>query len=97
MNDIVFVYARITDKDGTLAPEAVNRVTFTVEGDAEIVGDNTVLAEAGIASLLVKAGREAGAIKVSARAEGLEAGSYTLQAVKEIKITNSNGADPFQL
>ncbi|WP_018479464.1 glycoside hydrolase family 2 protein [Pontibacter roseus] len=85
VNDAVFVYASIVDANGTVVPEAVNQVTFTLEGDAELVGEASVVAEAGIATILVKAGKQAGAIHVNARADGLEAGRYTLQAtaVKE--------------
>ncbi|AKD02263.1 beta-galactosidase [Pontibacter korlensis] len=81
VNDVVFVYANVTDASGTLVPDATTPVTFTVEGDAEIVGAKTVKAEAGIAAILVKAGKQAGTIRIQAKAKGLEAGIYTLEAV----------------
>ncbi|PVY38481.1 glycoside hydrolase family 2 protein [Pontibacter virosus] len=79
VNDVVFVYASITDAKGAVVPDATNQVSFTLEGDAQIVGDSTVSAEAGIAAILVKAGKQAGSIKVQAQSQGLEAGSYTLE------------------
>ncbi|WP_181163701.1 glycoside hydrolase family 2 protein [Pontibacter mangrovi] len=84
-NDAVFVYASVTDASGTVVPDATNAVTFSVEGDAELVGPETVDAEAGIAAILVKAGKQAGPIKIQAQANGLEAASYTLEAVGENK------------
>jgi beta-galactosidase len=53
--DIVFVYAKITDKNGTLVPDATNVVSFSlIGGDAEIIGQNPVKAEAGIATILLR-------------------------------------------
>jgi beta-galactosidase len=81
VNDVVFVYASITDANGTVIPDASNQVSFTLEGDAEIVADTTVAAEAGIAAILVKAGKQPGNIKVQAQSQELQAGSYTLEVV----------------
>ncbi len=85
VNDAVFVYASVADAHGTVVPDAVNTVRFAVEGDAALVGTEVVEAEAGIAAILVKAGKQVGILKVQAQAEGLVAGSYTLEAVKEVK------------
>ncbi|KUJ61290.1 hypothetical protein AR687_13985 [Flavobacteriaceae bacterium CRH] len=53
--DMVFVYAKITDANGTVIPTATNEVTFVVnEGNAEIIGQNPVKAEAGIATVILK-------------------------------------------
>jgi beta-galactosidase len=73
-NDIVFVYATITDKNGTQIPNYCEMVKFTVIGDAEIVGENPIKAEAGIATILLKAGVKAGNIKVKAMAANLNEG-----------------------
>ncbi|WP_235861242.1 glycoside hydrolase family 2 protein [Pontibacter flavimaris] len=85
VNDAVLVYASVADEHGTVVPDAVNAVRFAVEGDAEIIGAEVVEAEAGIAAILVKAGKQAGTIKVKAQADDLEAATYTLEAVKGIK------------
>ncbi|MBD1396636.1 glycoside hydrolase family 2 protein [Pontibacter sp. JH31] len=84
-NDIVFVYASITDRNGTVVPDAMHNVTFSVEGDAEIVGEQLVQAEAGIAAIVLKAGKNAGTIRVRAQADGMKAGSYTLKSVPKEK------------
>ncbi|MDQ6470040.1 glycoside hydrolase family 2 TIM barrel-domain containing protein [Flavobacterium sp. LHD-80] len=53
--DMVFVYAKITDENGTVIPTATNEVTFALsEGNAEIIGQNPVPAEAGIATIILK-------------------------------------------
>ena len=52
-NDIVFVYADIMDKDGTIVYDAANPIEFKVTGDAEIIGQNPRMAEAGTASRIM--------------------------------------------
>ncbi|MDP3644218.1 MAG: glycoside hydrolase family 2 TIM barrel-domain containing protein [Bacteroidota bacterium] len=70
-NDVVFVYASVTDADGTIIPDDIRPVTFTTEGDAELVGDNPRKAEAGISTILLMAGKTSGVVKIKASAEGL--------------------------
>ncbi|MBK7709646.1 MAG: DUF4982 domain-containing protein [Bacteroidales bacterium] len=70
-NDIVFIYASVKDADGIVIPDAVLPVGFSVEGDASLIGDNPRKAEAGISSILLKAGNKPGDIKLTARSEGL--------------------------
>lgn len=71
-NDIVFVYADITDDEGTVIYNATDKIEFKVTGDAEIVGQNPRAAEAGTATILLKAGAKAGRITVSAQAKELK-------------------------
>lgn len=84
MNDVLFVYAYITDQNGNTVPDAANPVTFQVEGDAEIVATNIVNAEAGIAAALLKIGNTPGVIKITANSNGLESGMTTVEA-REVK------------
>jgi beta-galactosidase len=77
-NDIVFVYASVVDEEGTVIPDADHPVRFTVEGGAELVGTNPRKAEAGIASILLRAGRSAGTVKITAGTEGLESGEMVV-------------------
>jgi beta-galactosidase len=77
-NDVVFVYASITDASGTTVPEATTEVKFSVTGDATIEGVSTISAEAGIATILVKAGKKKGVVKITAEAGGLKKGELLL-------------------
>ena len=70
-NDAVFVYASITDAEGTVISDDIRAVNFTVEGDAELIGDNPRKAEAGISTILLKVGKKPGIVKITAVAAGL--------------------------
>jgi len=63
-NDVLFVYAEIRDAAGTVIPHNGLPVTFTVEGDAEIIGEQTVEAEAGIAAILIRIGEKRSTVKI---------------------------------
>jgi beta-galactosidase len=78
-NDVVFVYAYITDKDGNTVPADTRKITLTIEsGDASIVATNSINAEAGIASFLLKTGNKPGNIKLKAIGDGLTEGSLQI-------------------
>ncbi|MDP2336611.1 MAG: glycoside hydrolase family 2 TIM barrel-domain containing protein [Bacteroidota bacterium] len=77
-NDVVFMYASVTDADGTIIPNYNRAIHFSVEGDAELVGDNPKKVEAGISTILLKAGKTSGVIKVKASAEGLSSGELEI-------------------
>jgi beta-galactosidase len=73
-NDVVFVYASITDAKGNIVPTDNRKIAFKVEGDASLIGVDSIEAEAGIATVLLKAGGKPGNIKIKASGEGLETG-----------------------
>lgn len=73
-NDIIFIHAGILDKNGTVVYNASDPVEFTVTGDATIIGENPRKAEAGISSILIKAGAKPGNIVIRARSKGLKDG-----------------------
>lgn len=66
--DLVFVYAAVVDAHGTVVPGNEHAVTFTLEGDAELIGDNPIRAEAGIATILVKTKGQPGPLRLRAEA-----------------------------
>lgn len=68
-NDILFVYAKILDKNGTLVSSSNASVNFKIKGDAVLIGENDVNAEAGIASILVKVGENSGDVKITATSQ----------------------------
>lgn len=71
-DDIVFVYAKITDENGNLVPNANNLIKFKVTGEGnEIIGQNPVKAEAGIATALLKISK-ASSLSIQASAENIK-------------------------
>jgi beta-galactosidase len=71
-NDVVFVYASITDENGTVIPGATNLIKLNLKGEEEVIGAEEVKAEAGVAAFLIKAGSNPGKIQLSASADGLK-------------------------
>lgn len=80
--DLVFLHARVVDAAGTVVPDAALPVKFTVDGDAQLIGDNPIAAEAGIASILLKTGTHAGQIRLHATAGALT-GDIVVKAVTD--------------
>jgi beta-galactosidase len=78
-NDVVFLYAAVIDANGTILPEASHEILFEVKGDAELIGNNPMEAEAGIATILLMAGNKGGKVEVSATAPGLKSAGITLR------------------
>jgi beta-galactosidase len=89
--DVAHVTVRIVDADGTLVPDAAQMVRFTVDGPAALIGvDNgdpmshesyqapERHAFNGQCLALVQTTATAGSIKITAAAEGLRAGSVTV-------------------
>ena len=71
--DMIFVYAKITDANGTVIPTATNEVTFSIaEGNAELIGENPIKAEAGIATIVLKTKDLKKPIKILAKSENLQ-------------------------
>ena len=86
-SDWIRIYAKICDARGTVCPYADDAIEFRVEGDGRIIGNqqigaNPARAEAGIATVLIQAGRAAGKISVHAAAFGLTPGRADILSVK---------------
>jgi beta-galactosidase len=77
-NDAVFVHAAVIDANGTIIPEAVSNIKFSVLGNAELIGTNPIETEAGIASILLKVGKKGGPLEISASSEGLKTSNLKL-------------------
>lgn len=69
-NDVYFVYAELLDESGNLVTNSSNEVKFTVEGNGELIGDNPVKAEAGVATILFKG--DLNNLKIDAKSNGLK-------------------------
>ncbi|MVN21443.1 glycoside hydrolase family 2 protein [Mucilaginibacter arboris] len=73
--DALFFYAYLTDENGTLVPTSSNKVKISVKGNAQIMGNAMVDAEAGIASFLLQAGDKPGTVEITATADNLKPGT----------------------
>ncbi len=69
-NDVIFVYAQITDTNGTIVPSATGAIQFDLEGTGELIGENPVRAEAGIATVLFRG--DPSTVQISARMVEME-------------------------
>lgn len=81
-NDVVFIYAKITDRNGTVIPDDNRSVEFSAKGDCQLVGHNPIEAETGIASILLKAGSKPDTIKITATAKGVQEGYFEITTAK---------------
>lgn len=91
--DLAFITLRILDSDGSVVPRGRNRIQFEISGPGEIVatdnGDPADLeafpsttrnAFNGLAIVMVRATKETGAIKVTARSAGLMLAQVVINA-----------------
>lgn len=77
--DVVFVYAAVTDKNGTLIPDFEGEIKFEIEGkNAELIGENPIKAEAGIATILLRTNSLKTPIKITAQSNNLTSTNITL-------------------
>lgn len=70
--DVIFIYARITDKDGTLVTDADTKVSFSLNGNARLIGDNPAPAKAGIATILLETHGLSTPLEIHASAQKLK-------------------------
>ncbi len=73
--DVVFVYAKIVDRNGTVIPGAENKVTFKIiseENAAKLIGGNPINAEAGTATILLRTEAKKSAVTIEASSEGIK-------------------------
>jgi len=78
-DDVVFVYAKIVDEYGNLVSNANNNIQFSVKNEnVEIIGENPVEAEAGIATVLIKVSSKAQAFRIEATCQSLTSANIDL-------------------
>jgi len=69
--DIIFILAFITDMEGNIDINYSLPVLFEANGNSFLIGENTVSAEAGIATIMLKEGTASGKINVKASSSDL--------------------------
>lgn len=77
--DVVFVYATLFDANGNPVHDNDVKVSFSVNGDARIIGDNPAMSEAGVATVLLQAGKTPGKVTVSVQADNMTAVSCQIE------------------
>ncbi|MFH0796453.1 MAG: glycoside hydrolase family 2 TIM barrel-domain containing protein [Candidatus Omnitrophota bacterium] len=92
--DVALIKSAVLDKDGILVPTAGNKITFKVEGSGRLLGlgngdpkdhqgdkeDNRRVFN-GLCLALVQAGKEPGALTLTAEAEGLQSAKIKLEVI----------------
>ena len=68
-NDLLFVHARIIDKNGVTVPLTGKRIEFSIDDNLEIIGPGSATSENGTAAILVRVKQAHGRFTVSARME----------------------------
>ena len=101
--DLSYITVDVTDENGNIVPDAKDEITFSVEGEGEIVGvDNgsspdhtpynslTRKAHAGKVLAIVKANKKAGKVTVKAEASGITEAKVDIatEAVQGGEATN---------
>ncbi|GJM64289.1 glycoside hydrolase family 2 TIM barrel-domain containing protein [Persicobacter diffluens] len=66
-NDVIFVYIAATDANGTIDPTFTGEIQLDLEGEALIMNTESLQAEAGIATALIKIGDQAGNLLLNAQ------------------------------
>ncbi|MFI3323053.1 MAG: glycoside hydrolase family 2 TIM barrel-domain containing protein [Rikenellaceae bacterium] len=87
-NDILVVHAEVLDKNGMVIKDYEGEIKYSVKGDATIVGDeigkgyNPAKVINGVGSALIRAGRSAGEVEISANSSGLASSSIVVETSK---------------
>ena len=79
--DMTRLIFRITDEFGNPLPYATKIVTFELEGNADLVGENPFPLIGGQAALYIKAQHQTGLVTVRAHTPGLPSASISLEIV----------------
>ncbi|MFY0625770.1 MAG: DUF4982 domain-containing protein [Reichenbachiella sp.] len=86
-SDILMAFAKVVDKNGTAVQDSTIKVTFSVKGNASVVGDgssinaNPMFLEYGVAPGLIRAGNTAGSITVYAKSKGLKSSKSIVKSI----------------
>jgi len=82
VNDTLFLYISAVDQNGTVVPDFDEVVSVELPAGIELLNVGPVLAEAGIATALIRIGDQTGSVEVKASTEGLTDGSLIINIGK---------------
>jgi beta-galactosidase len=88
-NDLLFVRAKLVDENFTVVRNNDVEVSFQIQGDAEIINPEVILTEAGIATALVRIGKNPAPISIIASSNGWKSETQ----ISTFGTINSNGID----
>lgn len=87
-SDMIPVYFKICDKNGTLVNTSDAEITIQVKGEGALIGDNIrrvginpQKVEGGIGFAFVRCGKKAGTIEIEASADGLKSGKNSIKTM----------------
>jgi beta-galactosidase len=87
-SDMIPVYFRICDANGTLISDSKQRIHIDVQGEGTLIGDgiarveiNPQTVEGGVGFAFIRVSKNAGTIQVTASADGLESGKASVTTV----------------
>ncbi|WP_460543671.1 glycoside hydrolase family 2 protein [Echinicola sediminis] len=86
-SDILMAYAKVVDKEGTVIRNYKGKIEFSTSDGAHIVGSdeninaNPMFTEYGVAPVLIRAGKQAGEVIITARAKGLQSDRALVKTV----------------
>jgi beta-galactosidase len=78
-SDMTRLVFKIVDEFGHRLPHAHAIVSFEIEGPGELIGENPFVLVGGQAAMYVKAGKQAGTVKVKARTARLESATVSIE------------------
>jgi len=83
--DTTRVVVRVTDEFGAMRTYANDPIAFTLEGPAKLIGDNPFALAGGTCAVWVRAGEQAGTVRLTAKHPrlGTQSVSITLKGVAE--------------
>jgi beta-galactosidase len=87
-SDSTRVVMRVTDEFGAVRNYANDPVAFTLEGPAELIGDNPFALIGGTGAIWIRAKEQAGSVRLSAKHPrlGAQTVSFTLRAAPEESV-----------
>ncbi len=77
--DTARIAVQVEDKYGNVLPYQIRDVSFTLEGSAELIGENPLVLLGGQGAVYLKAGRQAGSVTIRAEVDGLPPVEIKLQ------------------
>ncbi|WP_400261379.1 glycoside hydrolase family 2 TIM barrel-domain containing protein [Sphingobacterium sp. SG20118] len=97
-SDMIPVYFKICDVNGTVVHDAQTEIHIEVEGEGVLVGDkslrigvNPQVVEGGIGFAFIRTSKKSGTIQISASSGGLKSGVIKTKSIKKSQVDLGDG------